>query len=352
MSWREAGDASIAVVSSSFSPDIPMALPLAVLLSFVPAFVCAAFLYWVDRYEKEPKLLLGLVFFWGAVVAAAGALGSQLVLEGAVTSLTGSKQAADLAGTTLFAPLTEESLKGFAVLLVFLLFRREFDSVMDALVYAGVAALGFAATENTLYLFNQSTKTGLHGMLTLSFIRVVLGLWDHPFYTAWTGLGLATARLSRSTLVRWLAPPAGWGLAVAAHALHNGLATAASRASGLGAAMFLLDWLGWVLMTLIVLAAVWRERRILQTQLADEVTAGALDPRQYRTATSLFAQTGARVRALGCGRFLATRRFYHLCGKLAHKKQQLARLGEEEGTTQLIEGVREELRRLAPEAMA
>lgn len=329
-----------------------MAFPLAVLLSFVPAFLCAAFLYWVDRYEKEPKLLLGLVFFWGAVVAAAGALVSQLILEGAVTGLTGSKKAADLAGTTLFAPLTEESLKGFAVLLVFLLFRREFDSVMDGLVYAGVAALGFAATENTLYLFGQSTQTGISGMLGLGFVRVVLGMWDHPFYTAWTGLGLATARLSRSAVARWLAPPAGWGLAVAAHALHNGLATAASRASGLGAAMFLLDWLGWVLMALIVIAALWRERRMLQTQLADEVTAGALDPQQYRTATSVFAQTGVRVRALGCGRFRTTRRFYHLCGELAHKKQQFARLGDEQGTAQRIEGVREELRRLAPEAMA
>ena len=91
---------------------------------------------------------------------------------------------------------------------------------------------------------------------------------------------------------------------------------------------------------------------MLQVQLADEVTAGALDARQYRTATSLLGQTGVRLRALGSGRFLATRRFYHLCGELAHKKQQLARLGDEGGTTQLIESVREELRRLAPEAMA
>ncbi|HEX4962992.1 MAG TPA: PrsW family intramembrane metalloprotease [Thermoanaerobaculia bacterium] len=329
-----------------------MALLLAVLLSFFPAFLCAAFLYWIDRYEKEPKLLLGLVFFWGAVVAAAAAMVSQLLLEGAVTGLTGSQKAGDLAGTTVFAPLTEESLKGFAVLLVFLLFRKELDSVMDGLVYAGVAALGFAATENTLYLFSQSKEAGISGMLSLWFVRVVLGIWDHPFYTAWTGLGLVAARLSRSAVVRWLAPPAGWGLAVAAHALHNGLATGASRASELGAAMFLLDWMGWALMTVIVLAAVWRERRMLQVQLADEVVAGALDPRQYRTATSLLAQSGVRLRALGCGRFRSTRRFYHLCGKLAHKKQQLARLGDEGGTAQLIESVRDELRRLAPEALA
>lgn len=328
-----------------------MAFLLALFLSFAPALLCATFVYWIDRYEKEPKLLLGLVFFWGAVVAAGGALVSQLVLEGAVHGLTGSEKAADVAGATLFAPLTEESLKGVAVLLVFLAFRREFDSVLDGLVYAGVVALGFAATENTLYLYGQATESGASGMLGLWVVRGILGAWDHPFYTAWTGLGLAASRLSRSTVVRWLAPPAGWGLAVAAHAIHNSLATAASQAAGFGAAMFLLDWMGWLLMAAVLLAALWRERRMLQMQLAEEVTCGALDPRQYRTAVSLLAPTGARLRALGCGRFLATRRFYHLCGELAHKKQQLARLGDEGGTTQLIESVREEMRRLSPEAM-
>jgi protease PrsW len=328
-----------------------MTFLLAAFLSFVPALLCATFVYWIDRYEKEPKLLLGLVFFWGAVVAAGGALISQLVLEGAVHGLTGSEKAADLAGTTLFAPLTEESLKGFAVLLVFLAFRREFDSVLDGLVYAGVVALGFAATENTLYLYGQA-ESGASGMLGLWVVRGVLGAWDHPFYTAWTGLGLAASRLSRSALVRWLAPPAGWGLAVAAHAIHNSLATAASQAAGFGAAMFLLDWMGWLLMAAVLFAALWRERRMLQVQLAEEVTWGALDPLQYRTAVSFFAPIGARLRALGSGCFLPTRRFYHLCGELAHKKQQLARLGDEGGTVQLIESVREELRRLSPQAKA
>jgi RsiW-degrading membrane proteinase PrsW (M82 family) len=329
-----------------------MALPLAALLSFVPAFLCAAFIYWIDRYEKEPRLLLGLVFFWGAAVAAFGALVSQVILEGAVQAATGSEKAADLAGTTVFAPLTEESLKGLAVLLVFLVFRREFDSVLDGLVYAGVVALGFAATEDTLYLFGQARESGVEGMLGLWFVRIVLGIWDHPFYTAWMGLGLAASRLSRSALVRWLAPPAGWGIAVTAHALHNGLATAASGDSDFGALMLLLDWLGWFLMAVVLAVALWRERRMLQIQLADEVTAGVLDARQYRTAFSLAPQTGVRLRALTSGRFRATRRFYRLCGELAHKKHQLARFGDEGGTSHAIEELRLEMKRLAPLAVA
>lgn len=326
-----------------------MNLLLATFLSFVPAFLCAAFVYWIDRYEKEPKLLLGFVFFWGAVVAAGGALVSQVILEGTVRLATGSVEAADLAGTTLFAPLTEESLKGLAVLLVFLVFRHEFDSVLDGLVYAGVVALGFAATENTLYLLGQSST---QQMLDLWFVRVVLGAWDHPFYTAWTGLGLAATRLARSAMLRVLAPPAGWLMAVATHAVHNGLATAASATNGLGALMFLLDWMGWFLIAAVLLAAVWRERRMLRLQLADEVSRGILDDQQYRTAFSVRPQLGAPLRALFSGRLLATRRFYRLCGELAHKKQQLARLGDEGGTAVLIDELREEMRRLAPMAVA
>src|SRR6185436_10766252 len=39
-----------------------MAFLLAVILSFGPALACAATVYWLDRYEKEPKVLLGAVF--------------------------------------------------------------------------------------------------------------------------------------------------------------------------------------------------------------------------------------------------------------------------------------------------
>ncbi|HEV8579472.1 MAG TPA: PrsW family intramembrane metalloprotease [Thermoanaerobaculia bacterium] len=327
-------------------------LSLALALSFVPAFLCAAFIYWIDRYEKEPKLLLGGVFWWGAVVAAGGALVSQLFLEGTVELATGSAETAQLAGATLFAPLTEESLKGMAVLVVFLIFRREFDSVLDGLVYAGVAALGFAATENVLYYIDANTKHGVEGMLGLWFVRGVLGAWDHPFYTAWIGLGLAVTRLSLSGAIRWLAPPAGWGLAVGAHSLHNVLATAAPRIHELGVVMFLLDWTGWFVIAVVLLGAVWRERQMLRLQLADEVMRGTLDERQYRTALSAGFHLGARVRALGSGRLLATRRFYRLCGELAHKKQQLARLGDEDGASLLVEKLREEMRQLAPLAAA
>ena len=329
-----------------------MILLLSVLLSFVPALFCAAFVYWIDRYEKEPRLLVGAVFFWGAVVAVLGALVSQLFLGGVVYLATGSEAAADLVGTTVLAPLTEESLKGFAVLLVFLFLRREFDSLLDGLVYAGTVALGFAATENVFYLASAGEEKGVEGVVGLFVLRGILGAWDHAFYTSFIGIGLAAARYSHSTAVRWLAPPAGWAVAVGAHALHNGLATASSEMPELGIAMFLIDWSGWLFVGVVILVAVLREGKLLSAELAEEVNRGSLTAQQYQSAVSSVSRAVVRLRALGAGRLGATRRFYQLCAELAHKKRQLALFGDEGGNARAVEDLRNELRLLSPQALA
>ncbi|MFL6292460.1 MAG: PrsW family intramembrane metalloprotease [Thermoanaerobaculia bacterium] len=328
-----------------------MGFLLSFLLSFIPALGCAVLVYWLDRYEKEPRLLLGAVFGWGAVIAVIGAVVAQLFLAGMMTAATGSEKATDFAGMALFAPVTEESLKGIAVLLVFLVLRREFDSVLDGIVYAAVVALGFAATEDLFYLYGEYTKTGMDGLFTLFAMRIVMGIWDHPFYTSFIGIGLAMSRLSRSAAVRWLTPPAGWCVALAFHGLHNTLAALSEGAPGLGALMFLIDWAGWFFMSIFIFILIRREGRLVGAHLKEEMDAGRLSPSQYRTAASSWARSGARLRALFRGRMGATRRFYQVCGELAHKKEQLARLGDEGCNTALVEQLRAELAGLAGQAV-
>lgn len=327
-----------------------MALLLAILLSFGPALACAATVYWLDRYEKEPKVLLGAVFGWGAIVAAVGALIAQILLGGVMQMAQASDEATELAGGSVFAPVTEESLKGLAVLLVFWVVRRELDSVLDGIVYAATAALGFAATENVLYLFGESMENGLLSMLGLWVLRVVLGAWDHAVYTSFIGVALALARLSRSAALRWLLPPAGWVLAVVAHSLHNTLAALAAETPGSGVLMFLIDWSGWLFFAALMLWCIHREKRMLGRHLAEEVQLGRMTPEQYQTALSGRSRARARLRAALSGRLPATRRFYDVCGELAHKKNQLARYGEEDGNAALVEGLRNELARLSGQA--
>ncbi|MES1240929.1 MAG: PrsW family intramembrane metalloprotease [Acidobacteriota bacterium] len=328
-----------------------MGFLLAFLLSFIPALLCATMVYWLDRYEKEPRVLLGAVFGWGGVIAVLGAVVAQGFLEGVMTAAGGSEAAADFAGMAVFAPVTEESLKGFAVLLVFLVLRREFDSVLDGIVYAAIVALGFGATENLFYLYGEFTEKGMEGMLGLFVLRVVMGIWDHPFYTSFIGIGLAVSRLSRSVFVRWTAPPIGWGFALGFHGLHNTLASLSAQTPELAGLMFLVDWSGWLVMSLLIFILIRREGRLVGAHLKEEMDAGRLSPEQYRTASSSWARSGARLRALFRGRMGATRRFYQVCGELAHKKEQLARLGDEGRNTALVEQLRAELAGLSGQAV-
>jgi hypothetical protein len=180
----------------------------------------------------------------------------------------------------------------------------------------------------------------------LIFVRVVLVGWQHPFYTAFIGIGLAMARLNRGWGIRLLAPIVGWGLAVFTHAAHNTLAGILPGVLSLTVGT-LLDWSGWFVMFVFILWALFREGSWLSRHLREEVENGLISPLQYRTACSAWAQSGARISALFSGRYRSTNRFYQVCAELAHKKEQFASMGDEGGNGDAIQKYRAELAALA-----
>jgi RsiW-degrading membrane proteinase PrsW (M82 family) len=327
-----------------------MPVLLSVLLSFGAAGINAYIIYSLDRYEKEPALLLEGTFVWGAVVAAIGAMIAEFVFQFGVFALTGSKAVSMLTTVSLFGPLSEETLKGFAVLIVFLVFRSEFDDILDGIVYAGIAALGFAATENVLYLFGPGyLKAGYEGLFALFFLRVILGGWNHPFFTSFIGIGLAIARLSPRPQVKIIAPIGGWVIAVFFHSLSNSLISIL----GLGgfALGLLVNWTGWLAIFGVMVWAILREKGWMKKYLSEEVEQKTITSGQYLVAISLWRQTAARVAAIASGRFGATNRFYHVLGDLAQKKEQRSELGEESDTA-AIDRLRSEAAWLSPRVPA
>jgi RsiW-degrading membrane proteinase PrsW (M82 family) len=329
---------------------VNMGFLISLVLGFIPCFFFAIFIYWLDRYEKEPKALLGGVFFWGALVAAGLAFVINTSLEVGIYFFTGSQRASEVTTSSLVAPVVEEILKGFAVLLVFWVFRTEFDSVLDGIIYAGVTALGFAATENAYYIYNFGyLKHGWSGILALFFIRVIIVGWQHPFYTSFTGIGLALARLSRNAAIRIFAPLLGLSAAIFTHGFHNTLADLLPTGSGIVIGS-IFDWTGWLMMFVFILVMIRQERNLLIKYLKNEIDVGVISENQYKTACSAFAQTRARWSSLASGSYRSTNRFYSICGELAHKKRQLIEFGEEKANSQIVEQLREELRFLTPKA--
>ena len=328
-----------------------MALIGAFFFGFVPMFLFAGFINWLDRYEKEPKLLLGAAFVWGVVIAGGGAYILNTVVGIGVYSITGSASAADFSTTSIAAPIIEEALKGLAVLVVFLMFRKEFDSVLDGVVYGAITAMGFAAIENVLYIYRNGFQGGgWEGFWTLVFIRVFLVGWMHPFFTSFTGIGLAVARTNRNMLVKIIAIPAGYTVAVITHSFHNTFSSAIGGQGGFIIGL-IADYIGYAFMLGFIIWMVVHERSILKRQLVEEVNSGAISRGQYNTAISFF-QTNAHFAGLTSGTLRSTLRFYQVLGELAHKKEQLQKHGDERGNTQIINKLRAEMAQLAPVAKA
>ena len=321
-----------------------MALIVSLFFGFVPMFLFAAFVYWLDRYEKEPLALLGAAFFWGVVIAAGGAFIINTVFGIGIYIFTGSEGAAEIGTTSVVAPIVEEILKGAAVLIVFFLFRKEFDSVLDGIIYGGIVGLGFAATENVIYIYrNGYLDGGWGGLFLLAFIRVILVGWMHAFFTAFTGIGFAIARINKNTLIKFIAPLVGLGLAISIHAFHNTFGGLIGGLGGLAAGTFI-DWIGWALMLGFIIWMIAHERNIVKKQLEEEVYAGLISQAQYQKALSPWNMTTAPL----SGR--TTARFYQVCGELAHKKEQMAKHGNERGNAAIIKLLRTELASLAAQA--
>lgn len=253
------------------------------IMAFLPAPFYLLLFLWLDRYDPEPPWALAAAFTWGALFS--------VFISFILNSLFGSVAASfvgEPAGLTLSAiisaPLVEEGSKGLGLVLILIFLRREFDGILDGIVYAGVISLGFATTENVLYYGKGFEQSGGHGLLLLLFLRGVLSPFAHSLFTSLTGIGCGIARETHNTALRWFAPVAGYTGAVMLHALWNALA------SIMEAKFFFVYFGVWVPLFLVFLTVLFyvgrRERLILRQMLAPEVSAGLLSSQQLDILSS------------------------------------------------------------------
>jgi RsiW-degrading membrane proteinase PrsW (M82 family) len=281
------------------------------------------------------------------VFAAGAAFMINSVTSMGIYLITQSEYATQITISTLIAPFVEETLKGAAVLVVYIMHRSEFDSPLDGLIYGGITALGFAATENIWYIHKLGfIENGWQGLLDLTLIRVFLVGWQHPFYTSFIGLGFAFARHSKSQFWTWISPIIGWSVAVLTHFMHNLFSSILYSQQG---RIFttIWDWTGYIGLLLLILFLINREQQWMREYLAPEHTQHLLTKDQYKIACSSWRQSLVFLQARFKGNYKKIRHFYQSCGDLMHKKRQLILHGDELGTSLEIQRLRSELHRLA-----
>jgi len=318
---------------------------VSVVMGILPMVIYASILWWLDRWEKEPLHLLAAAFIWGFIPSALIALIAQIILGFPTSAVFGEHGLGyELFSGSVIAPITEEGVKAIAVLLVFIVFYREFDSLLDGIIYGSLAGFGFAAIENILY-FTSFGSEDPSSLGCLIFMRAFLFGLNHAFFTSLTGLGFALARYQKNILLKLLFPVLGLCAAIIAHGLHNGLVTFGLVGFPLAV---LADWFGILGVFVIIVVSLYHEAKWIKQYLAEEVQTGTLTAMQAAAAGSFGGRIGTNFNSLGggLGKWWNTRRFYQQCAELAYKKHQLSKMGDEGGTLALIEKLRGEVRTL------
>ncbi|HNX44461.1 MAG TPA: PrsW family glutamic-type intramembrane protease [Bacteroidales bacterium] len=150
---------------------------LLLILSLAPVAALLAYIYFRDRYEKEPVALILKGFLAGAALMI-----PCMPVETWLSRFCTGCATIPFALYTGFivAGTTEELLK---FLMIFLLFfrNRNFNERYDGIVYAVSVSLGFAAIENVMYVFNSGIPTGLIRAFTAvpahAFFGIVMGYY-------------------------------------------------------------------------------------------------------------------------------------------------------------------------------
>lgn len=220
------------------------------------AFSLLVALFWLrwfrkkDKYEKEPERLIFWAFLAGVIATVPSVLlESFLGLHDRGSTIIPR----DLFLSFLWVAVVEEFFKYLAVRVT--VYRsKEFNEVMDGMIYMVSAALGFAATENVGYMLGFGYAVG--------FPRAILSYLAHISFSAILGFYMGKAKIEGKK--NWIL--VGFILAVPLHCLYNSfLVLGTVKTSG---GFFLLGLTVWVLGLILTLALVKRAQGISPFRVA------------------------------------------------------------------------------------
>lgn len=283
--------------------------------AFVPTVLYTLLLWWLDRYEKEPLHLLIVSFVWGAAPALVLALFTEDRIYPLSQELVGPN-----APITIIAPVVEELLKALVLIALFIFARREFNGVLDGIIYGALVGFGFAMSENVRYFMDHPDQ-----IVLLWLLRAVGFGFNHAFFTSIVGIALGMVRYERRRWMGYVAVPIALWLAIALHALHN--ASTSLGVVGL--------WQSWIVNSggvIVVLATVVlsqrQEQEWLNAELDEEVALGVISLDHFECVLNPPLRSRIELQTLlrrGWLRYRRVRRFHHLLTELAFVKYHLRR---------------------------
>lgn len=159
-------------------------------IAVAPGLAIAIYVYWQDKFEREPGKLMIKAFLLGIVSVVPA-----ILLERYWSSL-GFAPTSIFRETAFFAFVVvglSEELSKFALLRYFLYKKKAFNEPFDGITYAVMVSMGFATLENVLYVIDGGFKVAI--------LRAMFAVPAHATFGVIMGyfVGLARFRTSHGT---------------------------------------------------------------------------------------------------------------------------------------------------------
>lgn len=161
--------------------------------AIIPALCWLVLYYHKDYKDPEPKKVITQTFLLGALVALPFlALRYFLPMTGEHSVIFNG-----ILGVIIFAAM-EEMAKLSTSIFIVTHHKRDFNQLIDGVVYAVTAALGFAFVENMIYFINfLTTGPGAESLLFVTAFRSFGTMLAHTLFSGLAGLIWAYAYFSK-----------------------------------------------------------------------------------------------------------------------------------------------------------
>ena len=162
---------------------------LLLIAALAPVFIIGIYIYYRDKYEKEPlSLLLKGLLFGALIVFPVSSIETAL----AVDNMSAFYEAFVVAAST------EETWKFLAVML--LIWRNpNFNEKFDGIVYSVFVALGFAGVENISYVLGSGEAA-----LATAFSRAITAVPAHALFGVTMGYYLGLAKFDKTHQAKYI----------------------------------------------------------------------------------------------------------------------------------------------------
>jgi RsiW-degrading membrane proteinase PrsW (M82 family) len=285
--------------------------------SLVPLSAVLLAVYFIDRWEPEPKRLLLFAFLWGALGSIAVTMLIQPIFALAAAPPAGVDYRTF--AVTVQAPVVEEFAKSLGLLLLLLLARKHFDGPVDGVVFAFTIAGGFAFTENILYFGRAIAESATPGadLAVVFFLRGVMSPFAHAIFTGSTGLILGFAARRWHTGMVVVAFGVGLVPAMILHSMWNSMGQ-----------NFLMQYIVvqvpiFVLAVVVIVLLRAAENRLTRQRLLEYAAAGWFTPPEVEMLATAGGRRSAVRWAKQFGRGPQMKAFLQSATRLAFIRQRI-----------------------------